>query len=82
MQVLHQMMQSDCQACPWECHSHGNPVGNIPWAGTGINCSGMGMGHINMTDKYTGQPSPSTSGVTRSLSRGRKAELNVAHWSP
>jgi len=23
------------QACPWECHSHGNPMGNVPWDGTG-----------------------------------------------
>jgi len=18
-------------ACPWECHSYGNPMGNVPW---------------------------------------------------
>jgi len=22
-------------ACPWECHSYGNPIGNVPWDGTG-----------------------------------------------
>ena len=22
------------QACPWECDSHGNPKGNVPWDGT------------------------------------------------
>jgi len=37
------------QACPWECHSYGNPVGNVPWDGTGINCYGMEMGQINMS---------------------------------
>jgi len=37
------------QACPWECHSYGNPMGNVPWDGTGINCYGMGMGEINMS---------------------------------
>jgi len=21
----------DPQACPWECHSYGNPMGNVPW---------------------------------------------------
>ena len=20
-------------ACPWECHSYGNPMGNVPWDG-------------------------------------------------
>jgi len=24
------------QACPWECRSYGNPLGNVPWDGTGI----------------------------------------------
>jgi len=37
------------QACPWECHSYGNPMGNVPWDGTGINCYVMGMGQINMS---------------------------------
>jgi len=23
------------QACPWECHSYGNPMGNVPWDGMG-----------------------------------------------
>jgi len=23
------------QACPWECHSYGNPMGNVPWGGMG-----------------------------------------------
>jgi len=32
---------------------HGNPMGNAPWDGTGINCYGMGMGQINMSH---GQP--------------------------
>ena len=27
---------------PWD--SYGNPMGNVPWDGTGINCYGMGMG--------------------------------------
>jgi len=43
----------DEQACPWECHSYGNPTGNVPWDGTGINCYGMGMGQMNMSH---GQP--------------------------
>ena len=21
----------NAQACPWECHSYGNPMGNVPW---------------------------------------------------
>jgi len=21
------------QACPWECHSYVNPMGNVPWDG-------------------------------------------------
>jgi len=21
------------QACSWECHSYGNPMGNVPWDG-------------------------------------------------
>jgi len=25
----------DFQACPWECHSYGNPTGNFPWDGMG-----------------------------------------------
>ena len=41
------------QASPWECHSYGNPMVNVPWDGTGINCYGMGMGQINMSH---GQP--------------------------
>ena len=32
---------------------YGNPMGNVPWDGTGINCYGMGMGQINMSH---GQP--------------------------
>jgi len=36
------------QACPWGCHSYGNPMGNVPWDGIGINCYGMGMGQIKV----------------------------------
>ena len=43
----------DSQACPWECHSYRNSMGNVPWDATGINCYGMGMGQINMSH---GQP--------------------------
>jgi len=43
----------DLQACPWEWDSYGNPMGNVPWDETGINCYGMGMGQINMSH---GQP--------------------------
>ena len=41
----------DAQACPWECHSWWNPMGNVPW-------DGMGQAQIailwdgNGTDKY------------------------------
>jgi len=46
------------QACPWECHSYGNPMGNVPWYGIGrdrhkLLLDGMGMGQINMSH---GQP--------------------------
>jgi len=41
------------QASPWEWDSYGNPMGNVPWDGTGINCYGMGMGQINTSH---GQP--------------------------
>ena len=42
-------LQGNGQACPWEWDSHGNPMGNVPWNGTGINCYRMGMGQINMS---------------------------------
>jgi len=25
------VQSTDSQACPWECHSYGNPMGNVPW---------------------------------------------------
>jgi len=34
-------------------HVNGNPMGNVPWDGMGINCYGMGIGQINMSP---GQP--------------------------
>jgi len=44
----------NCQACPRECHSYGNPIGNVAWDGTGINCYGMGIGQINMSHGRAG----------------------------
>jgi len=48
-------VNSNLQDFPWEWDSYGNPIGNVPWDGTGINCyeMGMGMGQINMSH---GQP--------------------------
>jgi len=46
---LRKLFYANSQACPCECHSYGNPMGNVPWDGTGINCYGMGMGQINMS---------------------------------
>jgi len=51
--VAGRMFKPARQACPWECHSYWNPMGNVPWDGTSINCYGMGMGQINMSH---GQP--------------------------
>jgi len=31
-------LSRDTQACPWECHSYGNPMGNVPWDGTAHIC--------------------------------------------
>ena len=29
---------NEMQACPWECRSYGNPMGNVPWDGTAHIC--------------------------------------------
>jgi len=47
------VQRNNTQAFPWECHSYGNPMGNVPCDGTDINCYGMGMGQIYMSH---GQP--------------------------
>jgi len=38
-------------ACSWECHSYGNPMGNVPWDGIGRNRHKL-LWDGNGTDKY------------------------------
>ena len=59
------MSRAQPKACPWECHSYGHPIGNVPWDGTGINCYGMGMRQINMSHGQLRQLLTSYTGTTQ-----------------
>jgi len=41
------MLKVHLQACPWECHSYANPMGNVPWDGTAHICISNGTQKYN-----------------------------------
>jgi len=49
--TLYVLPFSDFQACPWKCHSYRNPMGNVPWDGTGCDRHKL-LWDVNVTDKY------------------------------